>query len=78
MFVKLGPWEIAIILSVLFVLPVYFTPTIIAAFRKVENLLVIIIVNTLAGWTFIGWAGTLVWAITARKKTEQPDSLGNI
>jgi len=65
----IGPWEIGLILM-LFVLPVYFVPTIIAAIRKTKNLVSIIILNLLAGWTFLGWVAAIVWAIIADKKAE--------
>ncbi len=73
---RLGPWEIALILAVLFALPVYFVPTIIAAIRKTKNLVAIILLNLLAGWTFIGWVASLVWAIVDTKKTLPPESGG--
>ena len=71
---RLGPWEIALILGVLFALPVYFVPTIIAAIRKTRNLVTIIILNLLVGWTFLGWVASLVWAIIDAKKTEHHES----
>ncbi len=67
---RLGPWEIGLILIILFSLPVYFIPTIIAAIRKTKNLVGIIVLNLLAGWTFFGWVAALVWAIIADKKAK--------
>ncbi len=72
----LGPWEIGLILILLFGLPVYFVPTIIAAIRKTKNLVGIIVLNLLAGWTFFGWVAALVWAIVADKKAKPPESGG--
>ena len=40
----------------------YFLPSIIAYRRKHPNKTAILIVNFLLGWTFLGWAGALVWA----------------
>ncbi len=71
-----GPWEIGLILMMLFILPVYFAPTIIAAIRKTKNLVGIIVLNLLAGWTFFGWVAALVWAIVADKKAKPPESGG--
>jgi len=66
---RLGPWEIGLIFIILlFVLPVYFLPTIIAAVRQTRNLIAIIVLNVLAGWTVLGWVASLVWAIVADKK----------
>jgi hypothetical protein len=76
-FSRVGPWEIAVILGVLFTIPVYFTPTIIAIVRKTENIVAIILVNILAGWTFIGWVASLVWAIVDNKKPEPHETVEN-
>lgn len=73
---RLGPWEIELILIVFFGLPVYFVPTVIAAIRKPKNLVGIIVLNLLAGWTFFGWVAALVWAIVADKKAKSPESGG--
>ena len=73
---RLGPWEIGLILMLLFGLPLYFVPTIIAAIRKTRNLGAIIVLNLLAGWTVLGWVASLVWAIVADKKTPHHESEG--
>ena len=70
----IGPWEIALILIILFGLPIYFVPTIVAAIRGTRNLVAILVLNLLAGWTFLGWVAALVWALVADKKTEQQKS----
>ena len=46
---RLGPWEVALILIILFALPVYFVPTIVAAVRHTKNFVAILLVNLLAG-----------------------------
>lgn len=43
----------------------YFFPALIAWRRGHPNTLAIFLLNLLAGWTFIGWVGALVWAATA-------------
>jgi hypothetical protein len=40
----------------------YFLPSIIA--RRKRNARAIFWLNLLTGWTFIGWVGSLVWALT--------------
>ena len=73
-----GPWEIGLVFVVLFIgLPIYVLPTIIAAVRKTKNLVAIILLNLLAGWTFIGWVASLVWAIVDTKRPEPPATTGN-
>ena len=42
-------------------LPLYFLPAIIG--RKKRNARALLALNVLAGWTFIGWVGALVWAL---------------
>jgi hypothetical protein len=41
----------------------YVLPTIIAVRRKKTDLRRILLVNVLLGWTVIGWAVALVWAV---------------
>ncbi len=41
---------------------VYFLPAFIAYKKGHANKNIILLVNFLLGWTFIGWAGCLVWA----------------
>lgn len=40
----------------------YFLPSIIAYKRGHANKGIILLINFLLGWTFLGWAGCLVWA----------------
>ena len=42
----------------------YFMPAIIAFNRHHRNKGAIFALNLLAGWTFIGWVGAFVWALT--------------
>ena len=44
-------------------LAIYFAPTIIAIQRHHPHALAIFAVNLLLGWTLLGWAGALMWAI---------------
>ena len=61
-------WGFAGAISVLLLVVVYsgvlFVPTYIAFYRRHEHRLAIGIVNFLLGWTGIGWAATMVWALT--------------
>jgi hypothetical protein len=45
-------------------LGIYFLPTIWAKERRHHNAAAIFVVNLLFGWTLIGWAAALVWALT--------------
>jgi len=43
---------------------IMFVPTYVAYYRRHEHRLAIGIVNFLLGWTGIGWAATMLWALT--------------
>lgn len=47
----------------------YFLPAIIAYNRKHSNAGIILLLDFLLGWTFLGWAGCLVWAFLDNDKT---------
>jgi hypothetical protein len=46
---------------------VYLIPSMVAAWRRHHNALAIVALNLLLGWTFIGWAVALVWALTEKR-----------
>ena len=66
---RLGPWEVALLFSMLFGLAVYLLPTIIAAAKRKTNTLRIVLLNVFAGWSVIGWIIALVWALSANQKS---------
>ena len=45
----------------------YFLPIIVAAVKRKQNMLGIVLLNVLAGWTVIGWIIALVWAFSPDK-----------
>ena len=51
---------------------IYFIPAFIALVRRRHNTLVIILVNLALGWTIIGWAIALSWAISKPKPKSKP------
>lgn len=63
---------IEVIALTLSITSLYFLPTIIAAASKLKNAAAIIAINTLLGWTLLGWVGALVWTFVgiANKKEE--------
>jgi len=50
----------------------YFLPTIIAVARKKANVLGILLVNFLLGWSVIGWIVALVWAVSTERVDQVP------
>ena len=49
-------------------LGLYFLPTILAALRRKQHILGIVLLNVFAGWTFIGWIIALVWSLVGQKE----------
>ncbi|MGA2536476.1 MAG: superinfection immunity protein [Terracidiphilus sp.] len=49
----------------IFLLVLYFLPSIVAGSRHVEGRTAITLFNLFLGWTFIGWIVALIWAIAA-------------
>jgi hypothetical protein len=64
------------LLIVLLFLPLYFLPTIIAVVRKAPNLVAVILVNLLFGWSFIGWIVALVMSLRSTPKPQIVQSFG--
>jgi hypothetical protein len=46
----------------------YFLPTIVAVLRRKASSLGIFLLNLFLGWTFIGWIGALIWALSADRR----------
>ena len=53
---------------VLFMVLMYWLPTIIAIVRQVPSVLGIAVFNFLTGWTGIGWFAALIWALAAQNR----------
>ena len=64
------PQEFAI---VLFGALAYFLPFIVALWRSHRQSAAIFVLNLLLGWTFIGWAVALVWAVTRPSSPKTQD-----
>lgn len=45
------------------ILGFYFTPTFVASYTNHRQARAIFVLNLLLGWTFIGWAAALIWAV---------------
>ncbi len=58
-------WQHLLILLIF--IPSYFIPTCIALSRKKSNTLSIFALNLLLGWSLIGWAGALIWALSNKE-----------
>lgn len=57
-----------IILALGLLLALHFLPGIIASVRHHPQALPIWVLNTLLGWTVIGWIGALVWSLTTSQR----------
>lgn len=51
------------IILFVFLLPLYFLPAIIAKERSHSNSSSVFLINAFLGWTLLGWAGVLIWAV---------------
>ncbi|MFH1378596.1 MAG: superinfection immunity protein [Planctomycetota bacterium] len=52
------------ILALILALCIYFIPSIIAVLRGHINTAPIILINIFLGWSFLGWIGSLAWALS--------------
>ena len=53
-----------ILIAVVFGAGIYFLPTIIAFLRHKRNRVAILALNSLLGWSLVGWVISLVWALS--------------
>ncbi len=53
-----------------FAIAVYFLPSFIAFYRDHHQRFAILMLNIFAGWTFIAWAASIVWAFTSIESKE--------
>src|SRR5687768_12940055 len=51
----------------------YFLPSILALVRGARDVVAIILVNLLLGWTVIGWIATLIWSLVGAKRHDPYD-----
>jgi hypothetical protein len=65
-FVEASPVDFLSVLPALFILSLYFVPTIIAHRRDAEDYGKIFFVNALLGWTVVGWLAALIWSLRAK------------
>ena len=63
----ISPVSLVILIAVF---ALYWMPTIWASQRKHNELIQIIVLNFLAGWTFVGWVVAIVWSLTTNIKKE--------
>ena len=52
-------------IHLLFLLALYFLPSLIAGSRNLHERTGIVLLNIFLGWTCIGWVIALIWAIAA-------------
>jgi hypothetical protein len=68
---NVGAAEFVILMCVPLLLAAYFLPTIVAIIRGKRNLLAILLVNLLLGWSIVGWIiavarGNRMWYVVPR------------
>lgn len=58
-----------LLIALLLFIGMYWSPTLIAIGRRAWNWPAIAVVNTLVGWTLIGWLAAFAWAVAGRPAT---------
>jgi hypothetical protein len=48
----------------------YFLPSIVGLVRGARDIVAIMLINLLFGWTVIGWIGTLIWSLIGAKRND--------
>lgn len=66
--------EAPAIIAILVGAVLYVLPAIIARSQRHHNEAAILALNLLLGWTLLGWAGALIWALTRPAPTAPPPS----
>ena len=61
--------DTAIIIILLILTLIYYTPSIVAFARGKKNKGAILALNFFLGWTLVGWVVSLVWALTHEEKS---------
>ena len=64
-----GIGGIVLVILGLALVGLYFLPTIIAIKRGHPSKAAIIILNTLLGWSFLGWVVSLVWSFSDTRRS---------
>ena len=68
-----GPWELMIIMLVLFQF-IYYIPAMIAMSKKRPDTLKIFIINLFVGWTLFGWVIIFVWVLITNSR-QAPENI---
>ncbi len=64
-----GPAYVAsVVIGLLVFALLYFAPTIVAAVTRSRNLLPVVLIDVLLGWTVIGWVAAWVLCFTGRRE----------
>jgi len=59
----MSPTSVATLTLVLLVLGLYWLPSILASARRHPDLVTVVVVNALLGWTVVGWLSALAKAV---------------
>lgn len=72
---NVGPWELILLIICIPIfigsIALYFLPAVIAVIKKHPQMLYIILLNVLAGWTLFGWIAALIWVLITPKQEEE-------
>jgi uncharacterized membrane protein len=66
-------WLFYMIFILAIMLSLYLLPTILAiVLKRKDNLTLIVLLNVLAGWTFVGWIAALVFLFVDLNRADRP------
>ena len=63
-----GAYVAGVVVGVIVLVVLYFAPTIVAAVTHSRNILPVVVIDTLLGWTLIGWIAAWVLCFTGRQQ----------
>ena len=59
---------VALLIGLAILICLYFVPSIVAFRRNHSSKMGILVLNICLGWTFLGWVGSLVWALSGESR----------
>lgn len=57
--------------GLILLMAMYWAPTLVAFGRRAQHWMIIVLLNSLLGWTIIGWLATLTWSILAKPEGQE-------
>lgn len=66
---------LGLLAGILLLIAMYWAPSLVAFGRRAQHWTIIVLLNSLLGWTIIGWLAALAWSILVKpERQEDPAS----